>query len=217
MPDVSDLMPPEMLLQCTYMAALLDPSPEVVSDAACMLIGQMLAATAGSLTCGEMRSRGMDIALSADLLHSLAHSRGYGEIADEIESAVVVCSRVLLDPHHPVFSAPMEQDFAAVLRGVLGDPVPHKAAAVCTYVVRDRRAQRIKIGRSASPTARIHTLGLQSGHVLDVLRVYDYDCEVELHTQFAALRLHGEWFDDEGTIAAFVGEDHGPEVKHKAG
>ena len=41
--------------------------------------------------------------------------------------------------------------------------------------------------------------------MLDVLAVIDGDVECLLHTQYAAYRVHGEWFDDvDGEIARFA-------------
>jgi hypothetical protein len=65
----------------------------------------------------------------------------------------------------------------------------------------------VKIGRSANPQARVEELQQGSPVQLRLLAVCrgGHRREAELHRQFAAQRLHGEWFRPGTELLAFVG------------
>lgn len=54
----------------------------------------------------------------------------------------------------------------------------------------------IKIGFSARPQERLNQLQTGSGHRLVIIGTFEAseEVEIELHSQFAEHRLHGEWF-----------------------
>lgn len=72
-----------------------------------------------------------------------------------------------------------------------------------TYFVADGTGH-VKIGRSNDPTSRIKTLQTARAVQLKILLVMEGDHELELHRQFAADRVQGEWFVLSPTIQQFI-------------
>ncbi len=66
--------------------------------------------------------------------------------------------------------------------------------------------ERIKIGRSKNPWARLKTLQTSSGNELHLLAVKraPVTAEAELHQRFADIRLAGEWFRATSELVTFV-------------
>jgi hypothetical protein len=64
----------------------------------------------------------------------------------------------------------------------------------------------IKIGISADPHKRLHTISLYSPLQVRLIAVFDGDraTESDLHSSFQPHRRHNEWFAPEGAVAAFV-------------
>lgn len=75
-----------------------------------------------------------------------------------------------------------------------------------TYIIKSPASGLIKIGKSGKPNERINGLGTAAGCKLDVLAIIDDDIEAELHKRFASIRVYGEWFRDDGQIAAFAAD-----------
>ena len=75
-----------------------------------------------------------------------------------------------------------------------------------TYIALNPLSGLLKIGKSIDPDARM--ANLQTGAALkpELLAVIDDDIERVLHKRFRALRVFGEWFRDDGTIAEFIAE-----------
>lgn len=73
-----------------------------------------------------------------------------------------------------------------------------------TYIARSVASGLIKIGRSIDPKARMRNLGTGAGCNPELLLVICGDHERMLHKRFAHLRVHGEWFSDDGSILEFV-------------
>lgn len=73
-----------------------------------------------------------------------------------------------------------------------------------TYIARSNASGLIKIGRSINPKARMLSLGTGAGCNPELLLVIDGDHERSLHRKFARLRVHGEWFSDDGSIMEYV-------------
>lgn len=74
------------------------------------------------------------------------------------------------------------------------------------YVIRHPASGRIKIGWTKKIGARLHNLAAGAGCELEVLlivRAVKPD-EAALHERFAHLRVYREWFEDDGSIAAWV-------------
>lgn len=84
---------------------------------------------------------------------------------------------------------------------------PRPAAGGYVYFVLDESNHAVKIGYSAhSPEKRLASL--QTGHP-SVLRLIGHvrgerQHEQDLHSQFKALHLRGEWFRHEGALATFI-------------
>ena len=81
------------------------------------------------------------------------------------------------------------------------------AATPQTYIVKSPESGLIKIGKSISPAVRIRALETAAGCQLLVLAIIDRDIERQLHEQFECLRVRGEWFRDDGSIARFAREN----------
>lgn len=79
-----------------------------------------------------------------------------------------------------------------------------KKSCVSTYIVQSKESGLIKIGRSISPEERIKSLQTGAGCQLQVLAIVREDIEAKLHKQFRDLRTFGEWFTDDGRIAAYA-------------
>lgn len=80
-----------------------------------------------------------------------------------------------------------------------------KASFTKTYIVRHPITGMIKIGRTSDVQGRIKSLQTGAGAILTTLAIIPADVEQELHKRFAALRRHGEWFEDaDGLISAFA-------------
>ena len=76
------------------------------------------------------------------------------------------------------------------------------------YIARGLTTGRIKIGCTQHVDRRLRTL-VSTAEPLELLAVLpgDFDDEAALHARFAALRASHksrEWFDDDGSIAAFI-------------
>lgn len=76
---------------------------------------------------------------------------------------------------------------------------------VKTYIVKSGTGL-IKIGRSCDVDGRVKSLQTGAGGRINVLFVIDGDVEQELHRKFADIRVFGEWFSDDGRIAAYIEE-----------
>lgn len=76
------------------------------------------------------------------------------------------------------------------------------------YFVQGVGGGPVKIGHSASPSARLTSLQVGSPSVLRVVATMRGGFEVErtLHRAFAKDRLHGEWFDPSRELMAFIDE-----------
>lgn len=76
------------------------------------------------------------------------------------------------------------------------------------YFVAAPEANRIKIGYSAQPQQRIHSLMTSSAYKLETLAIIIGSREQEqaMHQQFAHLRVHWEWFSDCAEIRSFIAE-----------
>lgn len=78
-------------------------------------------------------------------------------------------------------------------------------SGVQTYIVKHPVTGLLKIGRSANAEGRIKSLETGAGAPLSTLALIPGDVEQELHQRFAALRRHGEWFEDvDGAISAYA-------------
>jgi hypothetical protein len=65
------------------------------------------------------------------------------------------------------------------------------------YIIANSVNQLVKIGRSHDPRKRLADIRTMSPVPLETIAVFDAagHTETELHTEFGALRHHGEWFD----------------------
>lgn len=65
----------------------------------------------------------------------------------------------------------------------------------------------IKIGVTTNLTSRIRAIRNSSPVPIEILAIMrgatNFE-EMQLHAKFAALRRHGEWFDDDGSIRAHI-------------
>ncbi|MDL2186742.1 GIY-YIG nuclease family protein [Pseudomonas sp. ChxA] len=78
-----------------------------------------------------------------------------------------------------------------------------KVSSTKTYIVRHPITGMIKIGRTSDVQGRIKSLQTGAGAILATLAIIPADIEQELHKRFAALRRHGEWFEDvDGLISS---------------
>jgi hypothetical protein len=67
----------------------------------------------------------------------------------------------------------------------------------------------IKIGITVSLTSRLRAIRNSSPVPIELLAKMegkDQFVEMQLHSRFSALRKHGEWFEDDGAIRAYVDE-----------
>jgi hypothetical protein len=65
---------------------------------------------------------------------------------------------------------------------------------------------RIKIGVSTKPENRLKQLQTAHSEPLVILLVVQGDIERKLHSQFAELRLSGEWFKPESSLLTWIAE-----------
>ncbi|EZQ10780.1 GIY-YIG nuclease family protein [Acinetobacter sp. Ver3] len=65
-----------------------------------------------------------------------------------------------------------------------------------TYIVREVGTKNIKIGKSTNPSSRIKNIESSSGRIVETLKIYGLDIEIELHEKFKKYRRVGEWFFD---------------------
>jgi hypothetical protein len=79
-----------------------------------------------------------------------------------------------------------------------------EAQPIYTYIVFNPASKLIKIGKTISVTQRLAALSTSGGSPLEILAVIEGDIEVALHKRFAAIRVHGEWFSDDGQIKAYA-------------
>lgn len=82
-----------------------------------------------------------------------------------------------------------------------------KQTSVFTYIVKNPSSGLLKIGRSSSPYQRIKSLETGSGRELTICALIKGDIEQCLHRRFASLRVFGEWFMDDGSIANFISQE----------
>lgn len=83
--------------------------------------------------------------------------------------------------------------------------VERKTESTSTYIVRHPVTRLIKIGRTNDVPGRLKALQTGAGAILATLAVIPGDVESNLHKKFAALRRHGEWFEDVGgAISAYA-------------
>lgn len=73
-----------------------------------------------------------------------------------------------------------------------------------TYIAMSTGSGLIKIGRSINPEKRMAQLQVGAAEKPRILLVIDGDIERALHDRFRALRVFGEWFRDDGSIAEYV-------------
>ena len=78
-----------------------------------------------------------------------------------------------------------------------------RRASFKTYIVFNPLTGLIKVGKAMNPSGRIRDVGHMAGTTLQVLAVIGANIEGELHRQFSAIRVHGEWFSDDGQIRAY--------------
>jgi len=78
---------------------------------------------------------------------------------------------------------------------------------------------KVKIGYADDPSKRILGIQTSSPFEIEVLLIIDgnYDKESELHKRFQKYRTHGEWFDLEGPIQAFIKENLELDRKYEFG
>lgn len=81
-----------------------------------------------------------------------------------------------------------------------------------TYLVQGENGGPIKIGLSNHTGLGQRVSALQTGypHRLRVVKLLDGNHEARLHHEFAAHRLHGEWFSPAPELLAFCGPDASP-------
>ena len=115
----------------------------------------------------------------------------YPELAESINNALFVASYA--------------ESFAYTRSG--GKNAERNAGKDCsvkTYIVKSPASGLIKIGRSISPADRIKSLETGAGTKLNTIAIIPGDREKELHGMFFDLRVFGEWFSDDGSIAEFL-------------
>lgn len=92
-----------------------------------------------------------------------------------------------------------------------GETVKHDTPAGYVYFVQAATIELIKIGITQDVDQRLSVMRAQSPDKLRVLGVIeDRDprgLEVALHTGFAHLRSHGEWFRPEPDLLAYIKEN----------
>jgi hypothetical protein len=78
-----------------------------------------------------------------------------------------------------------------------------------TYLVQGEHGGPIKIGLSNTTGLGSRVAALQTGYPyrLKVVRLLQGNLEAELHSQFAHLRMNGEWFEPGEELLAFAGSD----------
>jgi hypothetical protein len=71
---------------------------------------------------------------------------------------------------------------------------PRPKRAFKTYFILGQLTEKIKIGKSFAPQARLADLQVGSPDVLILLAVIDGDQERKFHKKFAYAHSHGEWY-----------------------
>lgn len=117
--------------------------------------------------------------------------RNYPELAESIQSALAV-------------SAYAEALILGVLNDQFVNSLSVKSMGCKTYVVKSNASGLIKIGKSINPESRIKSLETGAGIALKTIAILNGDRERELHQMFSGLRVFGEWFRDDGSIAEFA-------------
>lgn len=79
------------------------------------------------------------------------------------------------------------------------------------YLIRHKPSRRIKIGRANDVQARLRSLRTawpvpEDFEIVGVLPTVDSDAATEAaaHRAYASLKVHGEWFREEGELAEFL-------------
>lgn len=81
-----------------------------------------------------------------------------------------------------------------------------------TYLIVAPNSQRVKIGQSANPKARLRQLQTASPERLELAAVLDHVSEAELHSALACYRTHGEWFETTLGLMAYLSIEHDIEL-----
>jgi hypothetical protein len=78
---------------------------------------------------------------------------------------------------------------------------------------------RIKIGFSENPTARFRKINVEAPFHCELLGVVDGDrkTEAKLHSQWAYLRCHGEWFAASKELRVWIQENAGKHAQKSTG
>lgn len=72
-----------------------------------------------------------------------------------------------------------------------------------TYLIQPERGGPVKIGIATSPADRLRSLQTGSPYLLKIVAMFKGEQhEWSLHKKYAALRLHGEWFEE--CVAAHI-------------
>ena len=148
----------------------------------------------------------------------ITNRKSYDEAWDAMQATRgLTQDAVILFKHYPIFAESISEALAvtayaeAIVLGVMDEKFATSTAKplkICkTYVIKSHRSGLVKIGRSMDPEARIKGLKTGAGGELETLAILNGDRESELHLMFSDLRVFGEWFSDDGSIAAFLAEE----------
>ena len=135
------------------------------------------------------------------------------ELLCEADQLAMAIAHGLQDLHYAKASVIQNLRMAVTLASAGHSPAEMAASRAArdglgtkTYIALNPLSGLLKIGKSIDPDARM--ANLQTGAALkpELLAVIDDDIERVLHKRFRALRVFGEWFRDDGTIAEFIAE-----------
>lgn len=111
----------------------------------------------------------------------------------------------------PVIDCPAEIRSAAIVNAMWRKAHPgwRRAPSVDTrkvYFIVAETSRLVKIGVAADPVARLRQIAAMSPESLRLAKVIDggRGKEKDLHDEFSAYRMHGEWFRMEGAILAVL-------------
>ena len=129
---------------------------------------------------------------------------------DEADRLANSCAHLLAEKHP--FEAKVIQNIRTAIAlagmpfyaGRVAAASGEHSRSLKTYIATNPDSGLLKIGRSRSPEHRMNSLQTGAAVKPQLLLVIEKDVERELHARFAALRVFGEWFRDDGRIAEFI-------------
>lgn len=123
--------------------------------------------------------------------------------SDWIISSVM---NLIFTPHVVDKKIQRHDEFISSIRNVSREVNAKRKASTKTYIVYNKLSRLIKIGKAVDVKKRILDIGNMAGTVLDEIMVFNEDIERALHKKFSSIRVHGEWFSDDGQIRSFCDE-----------